>query len=93
LTFEVTPEDVIFIDLLKSTRNLCAHHSQKAARTLSGLHKNHTHNQKVNQLEVCRALLQEEDITVKNLGIYLKADGRLEYICSYLREMVFRWIK
>src|SRR6266508_4061281 len=68
LAFDVTPEDVIFIDLLKSTRNLCAHHSQKAAKTLSGMHKNHFHNKKINELAVCQTLVQEDDITVKNLG-------------------------
>lgn len=92
-SFEVTLEDEIFIDLLKSTRNLCAHHSQKAAKTLSGLHKNHFHNKKVNELAVCHKLVQEDDITVKNLGEYLKANGRIDYICEYLRDMVFRWIK
>lgn len=93
LAFEVTTEDEIFIDILKSTRNLCAHHSQKAARTLSGIHKNHYHNKKVNELTVCQVLIQEEDITVKNLGDYLKDKDRINYICSYLRDMVFRWIK
>lgn len=93
LTFDVTVEDEIFIDLLKSTRNLCAHHSQKAARTLSGIHKNHFHNKKVNELSVCKTLVQEEDITVRNLGDYLKDKGRINYMCAYLRDMAFRWIK
>lgn len=93
LAFEVNSEDEIFIDLLKSTRNLCAHHSQKAARTLSGIHKNLFHNKKVNELTVCQTLVQEDDITVRNLGSYLKDKDRLNYICSYLRDMVFRWIK
>jgi hypothetical protein len=92
-SFDVSPEDEIFIDLLKSTRNLCAHHSQKAAKTLSGMHKNHFHNKKINELSVCQSLVQEDDITVKSLGDYLKTHGRLEYICSYLRDMVFRCIR
>jgi hypothetical protein len=93
LVFELTPEDVIFIDLLKSTRNLCAHHSQKAAKSLSGIHKNHFHDPKVNELAVCQTLIQDGDITVKTLGDYLKANNRIGYICDYLRDMVFRWIK
>ena len=100
LAFTVTDDDEVFIDLLKSTRNLCAHHSQKAARTLNGMQKNYFHNPKIKEAEVCRALVQEEDITVKSLGDYLKKDlsdlgckNRIEFICNYLRDMVFRWIR
>jgi hypothetical protein len=97
--FDVTKVDEIFIDLLKSIRNLCAHHSQKAARTLSGRLKQHFHDNNVNVLPACRALVQEADITVQNIGCYLIeiAPGqnnfsRIEYLSVSLREIAFRWV-
>lgn len=100
LVFEIVPEDIIFVDLLKSTRNLCAHHSQKAARILSGAHKKHFHDRNYEASEVCQNLVQEEDITIQNIGLYLKEHNldssyrdRIEYVAIYLRGMVFRWVR
>jgi len=100
LAFEISDNDSVFIDLLKGIRNLCAHHSQKAARNINGKFKNHFHDVKTKDLLVCRALVQEGDINSQNVGAYLKkhAPGqakktRVEFVAGYLRDMAFRWIK